>query len=393
VIGLKILQISPVFFPFFGGGVNVVRNISRELAKKHEVTVYTTTRYDLKHDVNPKKEYIDGYQVFYFRRNLRSFLGKQNISFDLMKAFQENLSNFDVIHIHSWGQFVDYVVCKYASKSNVPYVLHVHGTFRKSKKRARMLLYELVYGKKFLRNASRVIAISHTEAKQLLGLGVPNERINIVHNGFDEELYSKLPLSGGFKQKFKIGEETNLILYLGRVESTKGIDFLVKAFAYAIRTLGLKNVKLAICGPDFGFLSKVRALVGHYGISEKVLIGGILSEKDKLLAYVDADLVVYPEVFNVWGLVVVEAAACGKPVIVSETNHMANIVKKGKFGFTIKYGDVKSFAKLLEAVLVDEKVLKKMGSAGKKFVNDHFSWQSSVQKLEKIYSEVIPKRN
>jgi len=112
-----------------------------------------------------------------------------------------------------------------------------------------------------------------------------------------------------------------------------------------------------------------------------------------------------PEVYNIsdvylglscgegFGLNYIEAAACGKPVIVSETNHMANIVKKGKFGFTIKYGDVKSFAKLLEAVLVDEKVLKKMGSAGKKFVNDHFSWQSSVQKLEKIYSEVIPKRN
>ena len=95
---MRILQIVPVFSPSFGGIFSVVRDISRELAKKHEVSVYTTTHYDREGDSDPKKEFVDGYQVFYFRRNLRrSFLGKLNISFDLMKAFQENLSNFDVI--------------------------------------------------------------------------------------------------------------------------------------------------------------------------------------------------------------------------------------------------------------------------------------------------------
>ena len=379
----------PVFSSYFGGIFSVARDISRELAKKHDVTIYTTTHCDREHDLNPKNEFVDGYQVFYFRRNLQNFLGALNISFDLMKAFQENLSNFDVIHLHSWRQFVDYVVCKYASKNNCPYVIHVHGGLFHTDKLTREIFYQLIYGKKLLRNASRAIAISSTEAQQMFELGVPKEKINIVHNGIDLELYSKLPSNGNFKQKFKIGEETKLITYFGRIDQTKGIDFLITAFAYAIQTLGLKNVKLALCGPDFGFLSKVSTLVKNYEISDKVLITGMLSEKEKLSGYVDADLVVYPEIFNVWGLVVMEAAACGKPVIVSETNHMANIVKKGKFGFTIKYGDVKSFARLLKSALVDENTLKNMGLNGKTFVNNNFSWQRSIKNLEKIYSEVI----
>jgi len=386
---LRILQVVPTFSPFFGGAVSVVRDISQELAKTNDVSVYTTTRYDHDSDLTPKDEWVNGYHVFYFKRNLCvGFLGELNISLDMMKAVQRNIGDFDVIHLHSWRQFEDYIILKYASKKSVPYVMHAHGTLVKTNKRIIKQLYELFWGKRLLRNASRVIAISPTEAQQFSRLGVPNNKIEIVYNGLNLNRYSKLPSYGTFRKRHGVDGKTKIILYLGRIDPTKGIDFLVESFAYAIKTLNLNDVKLVICGPDFGFLTKAHALVEQHGLSDKVLFNGLLSEAEKMCAYIDADIVVYPEEFNVWALVVMEAAACGKPVIVSETNHIASIVKMGKFGFAVQYGDVNSFARLIKDVISDEESLQSKGLAGKQFVHEFFSWKSSILKLERIYLEV-----
>jgi glycosyltransferase involved in cell wall biosynthesis len=387
--GLKILQVVPTLSPFFGGGVNVVRNISRELAKNNDVSVYTTTRYDHEKDVSLEEEMVDGYNINYFKRNLKTgFLDELNISFDMMRAVQENLSSFDVIHLHSYRQYEDYLILKYAPKKRVPYVMHAHGTLAISNKRAVKQFYEVFWGRKLVRNASRVLAISPTEVSQFAKLGVPEEKIDIVYNGLNLNAFSELPPSGIFRSRYGIDDCTRLILYLGRLDPTKGVDFLIGAFNYAVNTAGLTNVKLAVCGPDFGFLPKANVLVKQYGLSDKVLFTGMLSEEEKLQAYVDADIVAYPEVSNVWGLVPMEAAACGKPVIVSETNHIASVVKTGKFGFAVKYGNVPEFGKLLTDALKDTENLRHMGCVGKEFVQQNFSWEKSIPQLERIYSEV-----
>jgi glycosyltransferase involved in cell wall biosynthesis len=385
MLNLQILQIIPLFSHSFGGAPEVVRNISKELAKKHDVSVYTTTRCDRLTDFNPQEELIDGYHVFRFRRNLRfGLMGELNISFDLMKAVRKNLRNFDVVHLHSWRQFEDYVMCRYAPRTGIPYVLQVHGTLAKTDKRVIKQLHEIFWGSNVLHYASRVVAISPPEASQFLSLGVPLERVNIVYNGIDIEKYSKLPPSGSFRRQHGLDENVQIILYLGRIDPTKGIDFIIESFAYSVRKLGLNNAILVICGPDFGFLPKAQLMIRRSGLADKVLLCGTLSEEDKIRAYVDADVVIYPEKFNVWGLVVMEAAACGKPVIVSDSNYMAKIVNNGKFGFTVKYGEIESLGYLLKNSLHNEEDLQQRGSRGRQFVFENFAWKNSVQELEKV---------
>lgn len=130
---MRILQVIPVFSDSFGGPVTAVRSISKELAKKHEVAVYTTAALDSKHDFDPKEEEINGYHVVYFPRTLRTlcyigFLGQLNLSLGMFKAVKKDMKKFDVVHVHSWQQFPDILVHHFATKFQVPYILQTHGS-------------------------------------------------------------------------------------------------------------------------------------------------------------------------------------------------------------------------------------------------------------------------
>ena len=119
---MRILQVIPVFSTPFGGPVTVVRSISKELAKRHEVTVYTTSALNQKNDFeeSPFEVETDGYRVVYFPRIFK-FSGF-NISPTMDRVLRETLSNYDIVHLHSWRHFQDVIVYKYAEKYNIPYV-------------------------------------------------------------------------------------------------------------------------------------------------------------------------------------------------------------------------------------------------------------------------------
>ena len=122
----------PVFSANFGGPVSVVRFISKELAKRHEVTVYTTAATSHRHDFikSPIEVKKWGYRTVYFPRNLKFF--GFNISKTMAEALKENIQKYDIVHLHSWRHFQDIIVHHYARRYNVPYVLQVHGSLPKN---------------------------------------------------------------------------------------------------------------------------------------------------------------------------------------------------------------------------------------------------------------------
>ena len=91
-----------------------------------------------------------------------------------------------------------------------------------------------------------------------------------------------------------------------------------------------------------------------------MLFTGLLSEEDKISAYVDSSICLYLGQFEPFGIVSLEAAACGVPVIVSEGTPMANIVEDGKFGFSTKYGDTKRLAEGIKKLLNDDNTLDEL---------------------------------
>jgi len=386
---MRILQVIPVFSDPFGGPVAVARSISKELAKRHEVTVYTTTALDSRHDFDPKEEEVNGYRVIYFKRTFKplcytGFFGQLNLSSGMMKAVKENLRKFDIVHVHSWQQFPDIMVHHYATKYGIPYVLQVHGSLPRIMAKQRLKwIYDVFFGYKLLRDASKVIALSRVEAEQYRHMGVPEEKIAVIPNGIDLSEYADLPPKGSFKKKFNIQDGKKIILYLGRIHESKGIDFLIKAYAHMIKTMKCDNTLLVIAGPDDGYLTDAQSLVQSSGASDSVLFTGFINSKDKLAAFVDADLFVTPSFYG-FPVTFLEACATGTPIATTTLGDTLEWID-GNVGY-VTSPKCYDLAKAMFKLISNDGLRKTFSRHCKEIVKSEFPLGRVVDKLEQVYT-------
>ena len=227
------VYIYPHVLKVADGITNVVYNVTKELAKRgHKVTVFASNLADL-HQTKllPTGHYtVNGVDVFYFRSLLKytTFMFTPSIINGL-----GDLDDFDVIHIHDARSFQGICTYLWDKMKRVPYVFQPHGSFLSSMPesynlRTLKLFLDKLVSSKIVKNASKIIALSRFEADQYKQMGVPEEKIAIIPNGIDLSEYANLLPKGAFKRKFGIPEEKKIILYLGRMHKTKGMDFLIK---------------------------------------------------------------------------------------------------------------------------------------------------------------------
>jgi len=400
---MKILQVVPYFPPAyaFGGPVKVVYEISKELAKRgHEINVYTTDAKDLNTRLDPSSGKPidglkdDGVKVCFFRNltmiSVKKF--KLFITPEIILRMKEEAKVFDIIHLHEYRTFQNIVTAHYARRYDVPYLLQAHGSIpRIGSWRKLKWIYDVFIGHALLRDASKVIALSRVEAEQYRSMGVPDEKIAIIPNGIDLSEYANLPPRGAFKKKFSIPEDKKVILYLGRIHKIKGIDILIEAYAYLRKEMGCKDAVLVIAGPDDGYLNEARALADSLGVSDSVMYVGPLYGRDKLAAYVDSDLCTLPSRYETFPMTLLEAYACGKPVVVSRVGGLEDLVKDGETGLLFEPGNVKQLAKSIFNLLNGNDAAKEMGLKGKNFVRENFTIKKVVERLERVYKEAVKK--
>ena len=377
---MKILQVVPFFSPVHGGSAIAPYYLSRELAKKgHEVTIFTS-------DNKLSPEWIESLrQVKVYPFKTRLSWAKFYVTLGIMKRAREGIKHFDLIHMHNYRSFQNFVVHHYAKKYGVPYVLQAHGSLPRTMAKQRLKwIYDVLFGYRLLRDASKVIALSPTEAQQYRGMGVPEEKIEVIPNGIDLAEYADLPPKGSFRKKFSIDEDEKIVLYLGRIHRIKGIDILVKAFANVVEKLD--DVKLVVVGPDDGYLGELEALIKALKIENDVLILGPLYGKDKLEAYVDADMYVLPSRYEIWGMTALEAVACGTLVILTENCGIAEHFRD-KVGLVVK-PDSNHLAGALLEILLDWK-RRDIFRENCKTAIRKFNISKIVSRLEKVYGELL----
>jgi glycosyltransferase involved in cell wall biosynthesis len=384
---MRILEVIPVFSPQFGGPVTVVRSISKELAKRHEVTVYTTSALNQRRDSgdSPFVDEFDGYRVVYFPRIFK-FSGF-NISPTMARALKETIDKYDVIHLHSWRQFQDVIVHHYAQKYGVPYVLQAHGSLpRIVVKRRLKWVYDVFFGYMLLRDASKIIALTEVEAQQHRNMGVPEDKIEVVPNGIDLSDYCDLPSKGSFKKKFGLDENEKIILYLGRIHRIKGIDILVKAFSNIVGKLD--GFKLVIVGPDDGYLAELETLIKGMKMSGNVLILDPLYGRDKLEAYVDAEVFVLPSRYETFPMSALEAIACGTPIVLTK-NCGGRSYFRESVG-TVVEPDSNALSEVLLEMLLNKKQSSFFRENCRKIAKSNFPLEKVVDRMEQIYFKVKP---
>ena len=379
---MKILQVNHFLSPLHGGGsIDVISNLSKHLAKiGHEVTIFTT-------DFELDEEYIkslDGVCVVPF--HCIANIGLMLISPKMKKQLKKEIKNFDVIHIHNFRSYQNIIVRHYAKKYNIPYILQAHGSVLPTFQKQRLKnIFDIFFGYKILKDASKVIAVTKTEAEQYKKMGVDEDTIEIVPNGIDLSEYENLPRRGEFRRKYSIRDDEKVVLYVGRLHKSKGIDLLVKAFADLSKELD--NVRVALVGPDDGYRSALEELIQTLNLDDRVVFTGFVTNDEKMAAFVDADVFVNPRADEIFGLVFLEANACGTSVICSKGCGIADAID-GKTGFAV-HNDKDQLRDAIIKVLSDKELRRRFGEEGMRLVREEFGWDKVVLDVEKIYLSVI----
>ncbi|NHV60331.1 MAG: glycosyltransferase [Candidatus Verstraetearchaeota archaeon] len=385
---MRILQAIPYFYPAwrFGGPVRVAYDISRKLADRgHLVTVYTTDIKDENSRGGTAFKKVDGVNVFYFR-NLSIYFAKKKIFItpSLIPALKKNVRSFDIVHIHGNRTTLNPIFYHFLKKGSVPYVIQSHGglpSIGLSKN-----LYDLFFGYRLLKDASKVVALTRIEAEQYRSMGVPKEKIVIIPNGIDLSEYDELPPKGSFKKKFNISEDRKIILYLGRIHKTKGIDLLVRAYAHLKNEMKCRDVVLVIAGPDDGYLSEAKALANSLGVYNSVMFTGFISSEDKLKALVDAEVFVTPSFYG-FPMTFLEACTVGTPIVTTSLGDTLEWIDRN-VGY-VAQPTPRDLAEVIFRIISDDELRSRFSKNCTEIVKSEFAIEKVVEKIEKVYKDVV----
>lgn len=395
---MNILHIVPYFYPAwsYGGTPRVVFELCRELVKKgHNVTVYTTDVIDKdsrqsavgsQRSINCIEAEVEGIKVKYFRNlsNSLAFNQKVFISPAISKALKENLKQFDIVHLHEFRTLQNATAYKYLIKYKIPYVLSAHGSvLRLMGKNFLKMLFDNYIGFKILKSAKKVVAVSKIEVGQYISMGVAADKITVIPNGINLfEFNNTGQLRGKFRERYNLSDK-KILLFIGRLNAIKGIDFLLNAFA--ILAKDVKDTILVIAGPDDGYKNEIIRRINLLKIHDKVLLIDGLYGEDKISAMKDADIFIYPSRHEIFGIAPLEALMCGTPVIVTENCGCADFLREANGGIVVKYQDISGLLDAIQNILDKKEETKKTASRGMELVQRKFNWDTISEKMIKAY--------
>jgi glycosyltransferase involved in cell wall biosynthesis len=379
------------FYPAaaWGGPVKIVHQISKELVKRgHEVTVCCTNLLDKRSKIQPGtfSSYIDGIHVIYFKTvNLSWWPGTLGPvwSFDLTNWSKTEVPRYDVIHLHGSRNLINIPISRTARKANIPIVLQPHGDLQIIVNSYMIKrLYDQVLGDQEIKGISALIALQETEQQDALNRGIPANAIEIIHNGLENLNEDDSPERGSFRSAYHIPLDKPLLLFLGRINRKKGVDMLVEAFS----RMQAFDAHLAIVGPDDGQMEQVKRLILQYQLGDRVTVPGLLTGKNVISAYLDADLFVLPCRNDTFPTTVLEACQAQLPMVVTEGCECAYLIDK-RVGDVVPF-DAVLFANAMQKLLSDRPRYQQYKANCINLYNESFSLQATVDKLEALYARV-----
>jgi glycosyltransferase involved in cell wall biosynthesis len=238
------------------------------------------------------------------------------------------------------------------------------------------------------RKASRIMADSeYTKGEIIKYYNIPEEKIKVVHLGVSDKLSPVIgrDLIDAALQRYGISRK--YILFVGRIEPRKNISGLLRALDY-IKKKGEKDLCLVIVGNQ-DTLFKEKELfknIKKMGLDSDVVFTGGVSEKDLALLYNGAEALVYPSFAEGFGLPVLEAMACGTPVITSNTTSLSEIA--GDAALLVDPHSFEEIGEGIEAILSNDTLRKDLSHRGVKRAQG-FRWEETAKKTIQVYGEVL----
>ena len=217
-------------------------------------------------------------------------------------------------------------------------------------------------------------AISESTADDLAARGIPRESVRVIYPGIDADAYTP---------DASRRAPAPMFAYLGRLKRYKGVDIVLRAFA-AVRH---PDARLEIAGAG-DHRAALERLAGELALGGRVRFLGRISEAEKLDLLRRAWALALASPKEGWGITNLEAAACGTPVVASDSPGIRESVRDGETGFLVPHGDPAAMAARMDALAADPALVARLGAAGVPFARA-FSWERAARETEAHLDAVV----
>lgn len=388
---MRILHIIPYFYPAwaYGGTCRAAWELARALVRHgQQVVVFTTDALDAQQRIGPAFEVVEGVEIHRIA-NLSNRLAWSRVFLPLGFGSQlsASMAKADVVHLHEFRSYQNAVALPILERQRKPFVVTPQGSLPRIMGRyALKAVYDQLYGRHILRRAARLHALDDMERRQYIALGVEPARVVIQPNGIHPAEFDSLPDAEAFRARHGIAAGIPVVLFLARVNRIKGVDFLVQSFALVHKQL--PEALLLIVGPDDGYLGEVKQQVHALGIGEHVRFIGYLDGKEKLAAYRAASVYVLPSTYDIFGITLLEALACGTPVIATDGVGFAEFMRQNNIGAVVSFGNTPALqAEIVRVLQRPLPELSARSAAGRQYVLQNFGWENIARDWLQVYAD------
>jgi glycosyltransferase involved in cell wall biosynthesis len=367
-------MLTPCYYPAKGGTETIVRNLAILLNRNGVHTDVAT--FNMEKKWNPKwsgqTERIDGLTVFRIPGlNWLPMTHSPRIAHGvnlIPGRFTNLFKDYDILHFHE----AEYGFLLFSLFSKKPKILHLHGIlndFLKKNPSHILILKHIV---------DYYIAITKQIKNDLVDLGIPQERIVYLPNGIDPKFFCP-----------KKEKEHNLLLFVGRITSSKGLHVLFDSLRYLE-----EPIHLVIIGPaqfDLNYYQNVfKRNMERINLEGKHRITylGPLNQADIVKWYQKASIFVLPSFAEGLPVAVLEALSCGTPVVSTTVGGIPEVVRDYENGILVPPNNSLKLGEAIRYLLDNEPLRIKMGLEGRKYVKANFSLEVIVKKLCSIYQNI-----
>jgi glycogen(starch) synthase len=390
---VRVLMLSWEYPPVMYGGLGRhAHALAEALAGAgHEVTVVTQHAPDAAYD-----EVVNGVRVIRVpadpplvpRDDLLAWVMSLNHSLGRAATQIATRSPFDVVHAHDW--VVAHAAAAVKSASGLPLVATMHAT--EAGRHQGWLpgaLSKAIHTTEWWLTfeARRVITCSSHMRWEITRLfDLPPDSVDVVPNGIRLDTWHVPEQRALEARRQWAAGDAPLIAYTGRLEYEKGVHTLLQAIPRLRRRL--PGVRLVLAGTGT-HEHELRALARSLRLGRAVTFAGFLDHDDLAVLAAAADVAVVPSIYEPFGIVALEAAAAGTPLVVADTGGLREIVEHGITGLRFAPGDIGALAAAVTSVLSDEVLARRLGRDAREVLTRDYAWSTVAARTAAVYARAI----
>lgn len=381
---MKIAEIVSTFLPYRAGVGNVAFNNAKQFVRfGHEVAVITP-----RYKNTEKNEKMYGFKIKRYARIIKY----GNASF--IPQIYKELGKYDIIHLHYpfFGGAELVYLYKLLHPGKKIIITYHHDTIGKGWLGWIFKLYNIILMPHILKSADEIIVATMDYARHSIIspiLKKHSKKFVEVPLGVDEDFFKPKKKNKELLRNHYLTEKSRIAIFVGAIDKAhyfKGVENLIVAFKKVLEEGEYQDMHLIIAGGG-DLLKEYKNLAYDAETQHQIIFTGKLEKNTDLVEYLNlADLLILPSTDSseAFGLVLVEAMACGKAILASDLPGVRTLIEEGKNGHLLIPNSINDIEDKLTKLLINTDLLKQYGKYGRQKVENKYSWSKIGEKLNLI---------